>query len=254
MMPGRLALSSALNFNSSGHLVGSSIVLRSSWVPVSISPKLMSVHGRITQSSLCTSQKTQLLCIPVSLNTHISWLTNSVNSFWPVSLNSPFTFFSSLPLPYFRFSSSHAKSIELATYPDFSSYYSFSILQLHCSFLKTKQNKTTVTCFKVFRDLPLSRKSKLLKIAFKLSNLLVQLPPGHSALLSFIPHFAFLADFCLPGMPVHCPTLVLAHAVPWICSFPDGNAISFEKTQLDSLPPNPKFYLLNFGSPSFWSP
>lgn len=250
-MPARLALSSALNFNSSGHLVGSSIVLRSSWVPASISPKPMSVHGHITQSSLCTSQKTQLLCIPVSLNTHISWSTNSVNSFWLVSLNSPFTLFSLLLLPYFKFSSSYAQSIELATYPDFSSYYSFSILQLHCSFLK---KKTTVTCFKVFRDLPLSRKSKLLNMAFKLSNLLVQLPPGHSALLSFIPHFAFLADFCLPGMPVHGPTLDLAHAVPWICSFPDGNAISFEKTQLDAVPPNPKFYLLNFGSPSFWSP
>ena len=36
-----------------------------------------------------------------------------------------------------------------------------------------------------------------------------------------------------------------------ICPFPDGNAISFEKTQLDSLPPNPKLYLFNFGSPSF---
>lgn len=180
-MPARLALSSALNFNSSGHLVGSSIVLRSSWVPASISPKPMSVHGHITQSSLCTSQKTQLLCIPVSLNTHISWSTNFVNSFWLVSLNSPFTLFSLLLLPYFKFSSSYAQSIELATYPDFSSYYSFSILQLHCSFLK---KKTTVTCFKVFRDLPLSRKSKLLNMAFKLSNLLVQLPPGLATLPS----------------------------------------------------------------------
>ena len=143
-MPARLALSSALNFNSSGHLVGSSIVLRGSWVPVSASPKLMSVHGHITQSSLCTSQKTQLLWIPVSLNTHISWSTNPVNSFWPVSLNSPFTFFSSLPLPHFRFSSSHAQSIELATYPDFPSYYSFSILQLYCSFLKQQQQSSAL--------------------------------------------------------------------------------------------------------------
>ena len=148
-VPARLGLSSALNFNSSGHLIGSSIVLGSSWVPVSISPKLMSVHGHITQSSLCTNQKTQLLGIPVSLNTHISWLTNPVNSFWPVSLNSPFAFFSSLPLPYFRFSSSHAQSVELATYPDFSSYYSFAILQSHCSFLKKQHSsalKYSETC------------------------------------------------------------------------------------------------------------